>query len=231
MRMTVADLMTTDVVAVHDTTPFQMVAEILVESGVSGLPVVDEDDRVLGVVSAADLLRKEEFRQRFAGDRYRPPLRARLRHGFGAEGDTFRKAEGETAGDLMTSPAIVAKPDFSVVRAARLMDRHGVKRLPVLDAEGGLIGIVSRGDLLKVFVRQDAEIERELRGLACVTQAAHLEITVAQGVVGLTGRTDRRSEADAIVCGAERIDGVVGVHADFTWARDDTVPVTSWAGV
>lgn len=137
---TVADVMTAKVVTVTAKTPFKDIAETLIAGGISAVPVIDDDGHVLGVVSEADLLAKEEFKERYYGEAYRPPLRARIRHTMGSEGSGSVKALGEIAGDLMTSPAHVTTPDSPIVLAARLMDSHGVKRLPVVDADGRLVG-------------------------------------------------------------------------------------------
>ncbi|MEV1177452.1 CBS domain-containing protein [Nonomuraea sp. NPDC049784] len=131
MRMTVADVMTSKVVLVTAATSVKDIAEALVTGGVSAVPVLDDDDHVIGMVSEADLLRKEEFREEFYREGYRPPLRARLRHPKGR-----RKAEGDTAAELMTSPAITISPDASAVAAARLMEAHDVKRLAVVNYNG-----------------------------------------------------------------------------------------------
>ncbi|WP_433427684.1 CBS domain-containing protein [Nonomuraea sp. CA-141351] len=158
MRMTVADVMTSKVVFVTAATSFKDIAEALITGGVSAVPVLDDDDHVIGMVSEADLLRKEEFREEFYCEGYRPPLRARLRHPKGR-----RKAEGDTAAELMTRRAITIFPDASAVSAARLMDAHDVKRLAVVDYNGRLQGIVSRCDLVKLFVRGDEVIAAEIR--------------------------------------------------------------------
>ncbi|MFG1694194.1 CBS domain-containing protein [Nonomuraea sp. NPDC049309] len=226
MTALVENVMTTDVAAVRETDSFHKVAEVLIERGVSGVPVVDGDGRVLGVVSEADLLAKEEFKQRYYGDDYRPPLRARIRHAAGSEGSGHRKARGETAGELMTGPAHVTTPDAPVVSAARLMDRHGVKRLPVVDADGRLVGIVSRRDLIKVFLRPDEDIEREVRE-ALRGQAG---VAVRDAVVTLTGTYEERSQAMTAVRLAENIDGVVAVRDELSWKHDDVADLPVWGG-
>ncbi|WP_084959949.1 CBS domain-containing protein [Thermoactinospora rubra] len=231
MRTTVQDVMTTEVAAVNEKAGFHTVAQLLIDRQVSGVPVIDDDDRVVGVVSEADLLCKEEFKERYYGDAYFPPLRARLRHMTGSEHGTYRKSQGETAGELMTSPAIVTTPQSPVVAAARLMDKHGVKRLPVVDADGRLAGIVSRRDLIKVFVRGDEEIkEAVLQGLP-LHAVPKVHIEVRDGVVTLTGQTDRHTEAISAVRHAENVDGVVAVRDELTWKTDDVAlnpPV--WGG-
>jgi CBS domain-containing protein len=231
--MTVQDVMTTDVIAVKEDTSFHVVAELLIDKGVSGLPVLDDAGRVKGVVSEADLLAKEEFKERYAGDDYRPSLRARIRHSMGSEGSGFYKAMGETAGQLMTSPAYVTTPDSPVVLAARLMDRRGVKRLPVVDADGTLVGVVSRRDLLKVFVRADDEIRRQImEAIPQTTQAKpeELQVRVIDGVVTLSGAVGRHSEANALTRVAHGVDGVVTVRDELTWRHDDVVDVPIWGG-
>lgn len=229
MRPTVENVMTTHVVAVNQNASFHTVAELMISKGVSGLPVLDDDDHVLGVVSEADLLAKEEFKERYYGDGYRPPLRARLRHAAGSEGSGYRKSLGETAGELMTAPAHVVTPDAAVVSAARLMDRHGVKRLPVVDDTGRLRGIVSRRDLLKVFLRPDHEIERHVRE-ALGSHAAGLHLAVAGGVVTLSGTLTEHSQALTAVSLAENIDGVVAVHDNLAWKHDDVIDLPMWGG-
>ncbi|GAA3168389.1 MULTISPECIES: CBS domain-containing protein [Nonomuraea] len=229
MRPAVENVMTTEVVAVNQKASFHTVAELMISKGVSGLPVLDDDNHVLGVVSEADLLAKEEFKERYYGDDYRPPLRARLRHAAGSEGSGRRKSLGETAGELMTAPAHVTTPDAAVVSAARLMDRHGVKRLLVVDAGGRLTGIVSRRDLLKVFLRPDPEIEREAREVLG-SDAAGLDITVADGVVTLSGTLTEHSQALTTVSLTENIDGVVAVRNNLVWKHDDIVEIPMWGG-
>ncbi|MEU8251329.1 CBS domain-containing protein [Nonomuraea sp. NPDC048916] len=234
MRMTVQDVMTTEVAAVNQNASFHVVAELLIGKGVSGVPVLDDDDHVKGVVSEADLLAKEEFKERYYGDDYRPPLRARIRHSVGSEGSGYYKAMGETAGELMTSPAHVTTPDSPVVLAARLMDRHGVKRLPVVDADGKLVGIVSRRDLIKVFVRGDDMIRNlVLAGIPSAVMWADpkgVDVKVTDGIVHLSGVVGKHTEAIAAVRMVESIDGVVGVRDELTWKHDDVVDVPIWGG-
>ncbi|GAA3248095.1 CBS domain-containing protein [Nonomuraea helvata] len=230
MRTTVQDVMTTDVSAVNAGASFHTVAEQLINRGVSGVPVLDDDNRVVGVVSEADLLAKQEFKQSYYGDSYLPPLRARIRHTVGSEGSGFYKALGETAGELMTSPARTTTPDTPVVLAARQMDKYGVKRLPVVDSDGRLVGIVSRRDLIKVFLRPDTDIDNQVRE-AIHNDVLKLEVTVADGTVTLSGTVPEHSQAIAAVRLAESIDGVVAVHDKLGWKHDDVVAnLTMWGG-
>ena len=221
MRMTVADVMTTDVVSVTAPTPFKDIAEALITGGISAVPVVDDDRHVIGMVSEADLLRKEEFREQFYGEGYRPPLRARLRHPKGRQ-----KAEGETAAELMTSPAITVSPEASAVEAARLMEAHAVKRLAVVDRDGRLAGVVSRRDLVKLLLLSDEEIAAEVRDdildRALWVETSGVRVDVHQGVVTLSGSMQRRSEAAIAARMTARVNGVIDVVDKLTWDLDDS---------
>ncbi|TMR35816.1 CBS domain-containing protein [Nonomuraea zeae] len=219
--MTVADVMTTKVVSVTATTPFKDIAEALIAGGISAVPVLDDDNHVIGMVSEADLLRKEEFREQFYREGYRPPLRARLRHPKGRQ-----KAAGDTAAELMTSPAVTVYPEASAVAAARLMDAHDVKRLAVTDYNGRLQGIVSRRDLVKLFLRGDEEIAAEIRAdvldreLWVNTEGVHVQ--VEQGIVTLSGWMEHRTETGIAVRMTARVNGVVDVVDKLTWKTDDS---------
>jgi CBS-domain-containing membrane protein len=146
MRRRIRDVMTHEVVTVDEHTPFKEITQLLTDCRIGAVPVLDSEARVVGVVSEADLLLKEEYPQG-------PPT------GWLLEGHRRRatraKATGATAVELMTAPAITIRPDASLAEAARLLHRHQIKRLPVLDPAGPLVGIVSRADLLKVFLCSD----------------------------------------------------------------------------
>jgi CBS domain-containing protein len=153
MHSLVKDLMTTQVVTVGPATPFKEIVARLAEHRVSAAPVVDEAGRVLGIVSEADLLLKEEFPN---PDQDIPLIwtkRRRLER---------EKAAGSTARDLMTVALVAISPDATVAEAARRLHRAQIKRLPVIGQGGRLVGIISRGDLLKVFNRPDHAIQREI---------------------------------------------------------------------
>ncbi|MFI7416509.1 CBS domain-containing protein [Nonomuraea sp. NPDC049684] len=221
MKMTVADVMTGKVVSVTPATPFKEIAEALIAGGISAVPVVDDEQRVVGVVSEADLLRKEEFRELFYREGYQPPLRARLRRPKGRQ-----KAAGDTAAELMTSPAISVSPEASAVSAARLMDAHDVKRLAVVDRDGRLQGIVSRRDLVKLFLRPDEEIAAEVRDeildQKLWVETSGVRVEVRQGIVTLSGWMDRRTETGIAVRMTSRVNGVVDVVDRLTWKTDDS---------
>ncbi|MEU1879100.1 CBS domain-containing protein [Streptosporangium sp. NPDC020072] len=225
MRVKVSEIMTREVTSVDGATPFKDVAEVLIAHGVSAVPVVDAGNHVIGVVSEADLLHKEEFKEQYYREGYQPPLRARLRHRLAQEQDRGRaKAHGDTAAELMTSPAVTVRPQSAIVYAIRLMDEHGVKRLPVVDENGVLQGIVSRQDLLKVFLRSDAaiteEIRRDVLDRSVWTDTSQVKVLVHRGVVTLTGRMEQRSEAQLTARMALRVNGVVDVVDEIRWDED-----------
>ncbi|MEV4363928.1 CBS domain-containing protein [Nonomuraea sp. NPDC004186] len=221
MGMTVEDVMTSKVVSVTANTPFKALAETLVSNGVSAVPVLDDDNHVIGVVSEADLLCKEEFREQFYLEGYRPPLRTRLRHP-----KSRQKARGDTAANLMTSPAITVPLEAPAVAAARLMETHGVKRLPVIDYNGRLQGIVSRCDLVKLFLRGDEEIAAEVRddilGRTLWFDTSGMTVSVNDGVVTLSGRMEHRAEAAIAVRVVGNVNGVVSVVDELAWKIDDS---------
>lgn len=227
MHKKVRDVMTTQVASVNGSTPFRDIAQVLITHNVSAAPVVDGEGHVIGVVSEADLLRKEELREQYYREGYKLPLSARLRERLGRPGgDVEEKARAATAAQLMTAPPITITPYKSVVSAARLMSKHGVKRLPVVDDEGRLVGIVSRHDLLKVFVRSDEdildEVRRDIINGALWTDTSRLKASVREGVVTLSGQVENRSDAKILVRMAERINGVLGVVDKIEYQRDDT---------
>ncbi|MEV8099897.1 CBS domain-containing protein [Kitasatospora sp. NPDC085879] len=212
----VHDVMTQEVVTARPDTPFKEVAGLFHRNDITAVPVLDEQDRPIGMVSEADLIRKEAVLpdpEGRAPGRWLPPKdRAR--------------AEAETAGGLMTTPAVTARPTWSVPEAARQMDKHKVKRLPVVDEAGRLVGIVSRRDLLEVFLRHDAAIREEIVhdvfGQILWTSAEDIQVTVDDGVVTVAGRLPRRSLIPIAEQLCRAVDGVVGVHQTLDWTEDDT---------
>jgi CBS-domain-containing membrane protein len=211
----VDDVMTEAVVSVGQAASYRDLVDLLVEHRFSAVPVVDPFERVVGVVSEADLLRKIEY----AGDEEPRFFESRRRRGERV------KAHGRTAGDLMSSPPVVAPSGTSIAAAARLMTREGVKRLPVVDDLGRLIGIVSRGDLLKVHLRPDDEILADIQNGVLRTFLADdlstVTAAVVNGVVTLAGRVDRWSAADLAVRMVRPVAGVVDVIDELEYAFDD----------
>ena len=216
MKRTVQDVMTRTVVVVRDAAPFKELVELMDEFRVSALPVVDIDRRVVGVVSEGDLLLKESLVAETHHDHVFESRRRRR---------DLEKARGLIARDLMTSPAVTVAPDAPLALAARRMHDHGIKRLPVVDGEGRLAGIVSRADLLRVFLRTDdditQEIEREVLHRALWLPTEAVRVSVSKGVVRLTGTLERRSLAPVLMEMVESVDGVIGVDPLLSWELDD----------
>jgi CBS-domain-containing membrane protein len=211
---TVNDVMTTAVVTVSPGDPYRSVVDLLVSNRFSAVPVVDEFQRVTGVVSEADLLRKIEY----AGAE-----EPRLFEGRRRRGERI-KASARTVGDLMSTPPVTVLTSTSLPAAARLMDDEGVKRLPVTDDLGRLVGIVSRGDLLKVHLRPDDEIRTDVRaGLMplMIDGAENVQATVEAGVVTLTGRFERWSTTDIADRLTRQVAGVVDVVDKLEYDYDD----------
>lgn len=219
MRATVRDIMTTGVVVVTPESTFKDVAYLLAERRISGAPVVAADGKVIGVVSEADLLPKEEFKS-VAGDEG-PHLTRR------AAKQARVRAGGDTAAELMSSPAVTVASDAPVAEAARTLAEHGVKRLPVVD-DDRLVGIVSRADILKVFLRSDADIGHlvmeEVVKRCLWEDPEYVTVNVKDGIVTLGGRLQLKSLIPIAVHLTAAIDGVVDVIDDLSYARDDTTP-------
>ncbi|GHF37462.1 CBS domain-containing protein [Streptomyces griseosporeus] len=197
----VSDVMTHTVVAVGSEAPFKDVVELLDQWRVSAVPVLAGEGRVVGVVSEADLLAKEEFRDTDEGG-----LAERI------------KASALTAGELMSAPAVTVHADATVAEAARIMARRHVKRLPVVDGVGLLQGVVSRSDLLKVFLRSDEDIAEEIRHsvLNLLPVGDAVTASVTDGVVTLGGALPERGLEPVIARAVRAVEGVVDVRLDLT---------------
>jgi CBS domain-containing protein len=213
----VRDVMTANVATVAEETPYREIVDILTARRVSAVPVVDSFRHVVGVVSEADLMHKVEF----AGEDH-------VRHLFaGRRQRTARsKAGGENARDLMTAPAVTVLPDTRLAGAARRMTEEGVKRLPVVDDLGRLVGIVTRGDLLRVYQRPDDQIRADVvdgllrRSLWLDTGRVTAE--VRGGTVTLAGQLETRSLAQLVVHLTGAVPGVVEVVDELSYDFDDT---------
>ena len=203
MKTTVKDVMTTRVIWVKKDATFREMAAALREHRVSAFPVVDADGEVIGVVSEADMLTKEAMVD--------PGVIAGLLHHRDQN-----KARGVTAGDLMTAAVVAVRPEDTVEHAAKLMYDRRVKRLPVTDANGHLVGIVSRADVLSVFDRTDEAIRKEITDEVLrrdlVVDPRTFDVTVSDGVVTLAGVPDTSEFGHEIVRRVRHVQGVVAVR-------------------
>jgi CBS domain-containing protein len=214
--MKIEEIMSTTVMTVTPDTPLKEVARLLTGKRISGVPVCDADGAVLGVVTEADILRKEQG--------YAPEPGGLL-------GWLFEKADAEgarmlarTAVEAMTKPALTIAPEASVFDAARVMTTRAINRLPVV-SDGHLVGIVSRADLVRAFHRTDDEIERELNDDVLLhtlwVSPNDVHVSVQEGVVELSGVVENRTQAELVSAYARRVPGVVDVESDLTWRIDD----------
>ncbi|MFJ5806563.1 CBS domain-containing protein [Streptomyces sp. NPDC093093] len=201
-RYTVSDVMSHSAIAIGREASYKEIVELLHEWKVSALPVLEGEGRVVGVVSEADLLPKEEFR------REEPILPDQL--------DEASKAGGVLAEDFMSSPAVTVHPGATIAEAARIMARKRVKRLPVVNDVGMLEGVVSRSDLLKVFLRPDEELEEEIRAVIVeLTPGTTLDFSVQDGVVMLRGPVRDRALVPLLARAIRAVEGVVDVRMEL----------------
>ncbi|MEU4969007.1 CBS domain-containing protein [Streptomyces smyrnaeus] len=201
---TVGDVMTQTVVALGREADFKRIVQTMREWNVSALPVLEGDGRVIGVVSEADLLPKEEWHTQESS----------LHHSY-AYSEKLAKAAGGTAAGLMTAPAVTVHPEALVSEAARVMAEKRVKRLPVTDADGCLRGIVSRSDVLSIFLRPDEEIAKEIQDSILDPMAETLgevRVAVQDGVVTLSGDLRDSHFVPLVVRSVLSVEGVVNVH-------------------
>ncbi|MFD8325966.1 CBS domain-containing protein [Streptomyces lydicus] len=196
-RRRVGSVMTDEVVRARSGTPAAQLARWLREYDINGLPVVDADDRVIGVVSATDL--------------------ARTARGAAGSGDL-------TAGAVMSAPARTVRADDSVVRAARLMSASGIERLPVVDEEARLIGMLTRRDVLRIFARADAEIHEEVSDDILVRalglSPTSVAVSVHDGVVTLGGSLENSGQVALAVRMTRQVDGVTAVVNRLTYGHE-----------
>jgi CBS domain-containing protein len=209
--MRVADIMSTDVATVRPEASLKEVARLLVERGISAVPVVTAGGEVVGVVSEGDLLphrRDSEPRRR----------------------GLFRRARAEvvtprTAAEVMSAPPVTVEPFWTIPGAADAMRTHGVKRLPVVK-RGALVGIVSRADIVRAFARSDEDVRRELRELVThhqelFSEHGDVDVVVSAGETTLAGEIERRSVAELLPVLVAKVPGVVSVDSRLGWVNDD----------
>jgi len=209
MNSTVKDVMTTRVIWVKKDATFREMAVALRDHRVSAFPVIDDDGKVIGVVSEADMLTKEALVDElgiFGGILHRRDQ---------------AKARGIIAGDLMTTAVVAVRPGDTVEHAAKLMYDRGVKRLPVTDECGHLVGIISRADVLSVFARTDEDIRKEITGEVLLgeflTDPRTLDVAVKDGIVTLAGVPETSESGHEIVRRIRHVQGVVAVRDRLTY--------------
>lgn len=217
--MRVDQIMTRDVLSVAPATSLKDVARLLLENGVSGVPVVADDGTLLGVVSSGDILIKVSAD---LGRRERPSNWL-----FGVDERVDLKRNAETAAEAMTRPAVTVDPGCTVAGAARLMVRRSIDRLPVVD-RGELVGIVARRDVVEAFARPDRDIAEQVRTEALFDtlwiDPETVDVSVEAGNVTVTGTVESRTMAELVPVYASLVPGVVSVDiSDLHWQTDDVL--------
>jgi len=214
--MKVSDVMTSDVMTISGDALLKEAAMIMVNSGVSGLPVVDDQRRVVGIITEADFVAAEAER---SWGRQRRRLLANL---FGEA----RKTVASQVSDVMTRDPHTIDRGSSVTEAARRMTEFKVKRLPVVTPDGTLEGIISRADVMAAFARSDAdlrqEIETDVLNRVMRLEPGSVTVEVVDGVASLTGHVETRSEARLLAEMVVRVEGVISVDSDVSFEHDDT---------
>ena len=217
--LTVREAMTPNVITVRPETPLKEVAQVLIDANVSGLPVVDDSGKVLGVVSEADFLIKGQGALAIRHRRL-----ARLLGESGSSRQQLNKLAARTAAEAMTTPAVTIEPSHSLAEAAARMIQRRVNRLPVVD-RGWLVGIVTRADLVRAYLRSDEELAATIRDDVLLRSMwldpAGFEVEVRNGEAQIRGHVDRRSTANIIEETIATIPGIVSVSAHITWALED----------
>ena len=212
--------MTTHVHVASPQAPFKVLVRLIEENKVSAIPIVDQQGMPIGIVSEADLLLKERRNELESGEDF---LHIQKRRHERA------KAEGTVASEVMTSPAITIVAGTPLSEAARMMQKKNVRRLVVVDQRGRIAGIVSRSNLLQVFLRTDHELRDEVVGTLIPalipSSPERIKVEVRSDIVTLSGEVDRKSEAEILTRWTRELDGVVDVVDHLTYSWDDTAPV------
>jgi len=200
--MRVVDLMTTDVIRVSPSTRIKEAARLMFRHRVSGLPVVDADGRLAGIITEADFLRMEVAR-----DEAEDP------------------APVETVGEVMSTGVVTIAPDAEITDAAKTMVIQDVKRLPVVDEDNKMLGIISRLDVVAVFTRPDEVIEDEIREdllrRVLFVDPDDVVVDVDGGVVTFRGEIGTKNESRILEELSRRLDGVMRVDNQLVWRIDD----------
>jgi CBS-domain-containing membrane protein len=210
MSNLVCDVMTREVVAASPATTFRELVRLIEDHHLHALPVVDERGLVVGMVTESDLLIREELTE----GRLRTPLQRRGR----------ARLTGTTAGEIMSSPVMTVNPSQTLAQAARLFRRRHIGRMPVVENDGRLIGIVTRMDLLTVFLRPDEELLAAVHeAIATVDEAPSciLSATAHDGVVVLQGSAHFLSQLIAVEGLVRQIPGIVHLDVKAIAVIDD----------
>jgi CBS domain-containing protein len=206
--------MSTHVIAAREHATYKELAAMLRDMRVSAFPVVDEDNKVIGIVSETDLLAKEALKGTVPGTLHDLPRQREE-----------SRVSGLTAADLMSSPAVTIGPDEPVSHAARLMYNKRVKRLPVIDGDGTLVGIVTRSDVLSVYSKPDAQLRDEVAGDladgALLPDPGALTVIVKDGIVTLAGTPQTTQAGHDIVDAVRHMEGVVAVRDRLSYPPDE----------
>lgn len=199
--MNVVDLMTTEVIAVSRDTGLREAARLMFRNRVSGLPIIEPDGTLIGIITEADFLRLEVERQEGARD------------------------QAVTVGEVMSIGVVTVRPEMEIYEAAKIMAVQEVKRLPVVDDDNRLLGVISRADIVSIFTRPDDVIEDEIREdllrRVLFIDPDDLRVSVTNGVVALSGEVGTRAEASMLEELTNRLDGVFGVETKLTWLHAD----------
>jgi CBS-domain-containing membrane protein len=213
MSSTVKDVMSTHVIAVRQRAGYKEMAAMLRDQRVSAFPVIDDDNKVIGVVSETDLLAKEALEGTVPGTLQSLP-RQHVRS----------QVNGVTAAELMTKPAVTIGPDKPVTDAARLMFNMRVKRLPVVSDDGTLIGIVTRSDVLSVYSRPDAQIQHQVIQDLILGRFLYdpdrFAVTVKDGIVTIEGTPETSRVGLDIIDAIRHMEGVVAVRDRLSYPMD-----------
>jgi CBS domain-containing protein len=209
--MRVSDAMTTDVISVEPETPLKEAARVLAEKDISGVPVLEASGAVIGVLSESDIVARQTGR---------PTRRRRLL----SSGDP-EFAPATVVGQAMSAPPITVPPSAPLAGAAWIMTKHDVNRLPVVTGDV-LVGVISRGDIVRAFARSDEDIQRELENDLLPAFDAAVTVAVNGGSVTLAGEVERNDDAVHIVRAVERLTGVVAVKSELRPRRPAPVEWT-----
>ena len=216
--MVVRDAMTQHVITLDADDPLHVAAARLARGGISGAPVVT-DGKVVGILSESDVIRFMT-------------APASIERGMSALDGAAILLRPHTAGprtiytsDAMSTSVVSATPETSIWRAASLLESRGIKRLPVIDAEGDLVGVISRADLVRVMARPDDAVLSDVTDAIEVLGSdtlGDLHVEVSDGIAILEGTVDRRTTARIAVEIATRIPGVIEVVDRVRFEWDDT---------